>query len=168
MSFDGRFACASAGAAFASAALACQSLVWMFVTIDADVPALPVFWMQIAVAPLAGALGTIFWTPQALTPREGVWRGWAVMFIFVCASATIVTSVLGRSDTLSEWVTAFVASFAMMVRVLGSAMLFAFGVAGYLLSNSAAHPPTTAGWPAESRPGGKSDSLGRGSSSMKP
>lgn len=125
----------SAAATFALAALACQFLVWMFVTIDADVPAWPVFWMQIAVMPLAGALGATCWTQQALTHREGVWRGWAVMFIFVCASAITVASVLGRSDTLTEWVTVFVASFALMVRVLGAALIFAFGVAGYFLSD---------------------------------
>ena len=125
----------SAAAAFALAALTCQILVWLFVDIDRDVPAWSVFWLQCTVVPLAGALGAICWSPQAIKPREGVWRGWGVMFLFICASASIVATALGDLGSAADWSIGFVAAFGLLVRVLGAAMLFTFGLAGYLLSD---------------------------------
>lgn len=123
--------------AFAMAALSCQILVWLCVDIDHDLPVWRVFWLQCTVVPVAGLLGALIWPPQSLTQREGVWRGWAVMFVFMCASAGLLATVLGDYSNVAEWTSALVTSFALMFRVLGAALLFAFGVTGYFLADDA-------------------------------
>lgn len=123
----------AASFAFGTAALLCQALTWVFITIDNEYWGLAAFSLELAAIPMSMIVAFIWWPREAKGPKASAWEGFSVLLIYLNFMALIGTIMYGPYEDMIALFSTFAYFVAFAVQVLGAPLLLTFCMAGYLL-----------------------------------
>lgn len=123
----------TASFSFGIAALLCQSLTWLFTTIDREYWGRAALSLEISAIPVAMIVAFIWWPKEVKGPKASTWDGFSVLLVYLNVMAIIGTSLYGPYESVREIIQTFAHLVAFTIKVLGPPLLLTFCMTGFLL-----------------------------------